>query len=105
MYRSENVQKDWLELGPPPSIVFTVQGEGGIDLEGINLKDALNLYYSHLKDRDELMFTDERIRGSSVSCRIEVRAPSTVAFITQLVHFISARDTACLKSTSQNRYG
>ena len=83
VYRSDNVQRDWRELGPPPPIVFTVQGERGIDLEGINLKDALDLHYSHLKDRDELMFTHERIRGSSVACRIEVRAPSTMAFIIQ----------------------
>jgi len=67
-YKSPNTQNSWRPL---PSIDFKVL-EGERKLEGINLEDALNQYYSYLDGRDDFMFGDENI-GNSISCRMEVR--------------------------------
>ena len=85
-FESENVQ-NWKCL---PPIEFTVSPEEGVNLEGINLDDALNQRFSGLNGRDDAMFTDENI-GSSVSCRMKVRGPSMTSFfvkslLNQLFH-------------------
>ena len=68
--------QDWQRL---PSIEFTLHGEG-VNLEGINLDNALNKDFRGLNGRDDAVFTDGSI-GNSVSCRLEVRDPSTVISI------------------------
>jgi len=47
--------QNWKRL---PPIEFTVSPEEGINLEGINLDDALNQRFSGLNGRDDAVFTD-----------------------------------------------
>jgi len=68
-----DVVQNWRCL---PPIEFEVL-EGGVILEGISLKDALDMGYSRLDGRDDGMFTDESI-GNSVSLRMDVRDPPVV---------------------------
>lgn len=63
-YQCKSSQKGWTPL---PSIDFKVKG-----VEGIKLTDAMNLCFDGPDDRDEKMFTDDRV-GNSVLCRIDVR--------------------------------
>ena len=74
--------RTWKRL---PPIEFAVSSEG-INLEGINLDDALNMHFNSLNGRDDAMFTDENI-GNSVSCRMKVRGLSmTSIFVKSLLN-------------------
>ena len=63
-YKCWNSQGEWAKL---PDIDFRVKGE-----DGINLTDAMDERFDGPDGRDDLMFTDESVKGS-VACRIIVR--------------------------------